>query len=333
MSAIFDKETRYNFPMTSPYGANQHTQIKKEQLTLNEASDIPKQNSKSRFVSPNKLKKTEQQSLSKLKKQIQLLIDFQSQRIGVLELPSNAFSKNIRISENFQLLTLDGEPVPKLLLCKKCNQVRARHRLTSTPIVPHLKQHEEVERSRKMEEKKNRKEKISSQYAKYLTQSMTNSLPLPLIAKECGDKLSPYIKDTIVKSVLNTGDVESQKRLRRKLICHPLNKIAFEKPEKVKYQMGEEDRHYLEIYAVGKDPQNQSTPIFKKPLLFQTPFKEMECEKSSNSTDSFLNLPILADKDPFFSVNIPLSTKVDAAELEIRSNEPRSNAESSRISC
>ena len=90
----------------------------------------------------------------KLKKQIQNLIDFQSQRIALKEIPSNDFSKNIRNSQNFQLITLDGEPIPQLMVWKKCNQVRARCRLTATPIVRHLKQHEKLEKASTIDEKK-----------------------------------------------------------------------------------------------------------------------------------------------------------------------------------
>ncbi len=294
--------------------SSQTTKIMHPQLLLNEFPQVPTNRSKIQFDTAKEIKKipsekNDHQSLLELKKQIQDLIDFKSHRIVLLEIPTNAFSKNLRICENFQLITLDGEPVPKVLLCKKCKQVRARCRLTSTPIVRHVKQHEEAERAHKMEEKKNTK--IASQYAKYLNHAMKNWLPLPLIAKQCGEKLSPEMKDTIEKTVLSQGDRESQIRLRKKL----------------KPQMGQQLRKHPEIDSVSKYLKNESMAISDKPFISLGPFNEMEAEESNSSTDR--HLAIQVETNNCSSVNVPFDMKVDGAEMELVSIEPRFNAESS----
>ncbi len=64
------------------------------------------------------------------------------------------FTKNSILSKNFQLLTLDDEPIPELMLCKKCNEVCSRCRFTSNPVVRHLKKHGQVESTPKVFKKK-----------------------------------------------------------------------------------------------------------------------------------------------------------------------------------
>ena len=114
-------ENKYDFPMTSLEGSTHTTKIMKPHLLINKFAQVPKKPSKKQFDARNEIKKipsekTEHQSLLKLKKQIQNLLDFQSPRIGLKEIPTNDFSKNISISQNFQLITLDGEPVRELML-------------------------------------------------------------------------------------------------------------------------------------------------------------------------------------------------------------------------
>jgi len=175
MSSMSRNESQYDFPMRSLDASTHTTKIMNPHLLINEFAQVPTKRSKKQFDARKEIKKipsekTEHQSLLKLKKQIQNLIDFQSPRIVIKEIPTNDFSKNISISQNFQLITLDGEPVPELMLCKKCFQVRARGRLTSTPIVRHLKNHEKVEMTRKNEQKKKSyKNNNATQYASSLS--------------------------------------------------------------------------------------------------------------------------------------------------------------------
>ena len=111
MSSISRNESTYDFPMTSLDASTHTAKIMKPQLLINEIAQVPTKRSKSQFDALNEIKKipyekTEHQSLLKLKKQIQNVIDFQSPRIAFKEIPTNDFSKNIRISQNFQLISL-----------------------------------------------------------------------------------------------------------------------------------------------------------------------------------------------------------------------------------
>ena len=191
-------ERRYEFPMTSLDASIHSSQTIKPQLLINESAKVPTKRSKIQFKAANEIKKSpsekpDHQSLLKLKKLIQNLIDFQSPRSALKEIPTHDFTKNMRISQNFQLITKDGEPVPELMICKKCFQVRVRSRLTSTPIVRHLKQHETLENSMTINKKKNAKKKNNNNallYAASLNHAMKNYTPIPLVAQEYGTNLS-----------------------------------------------------------------------------------------------------------------------------------------------
>ncbi len=109
MSTIIGNETTYAFPKKCSDASTQTTKIKKHRILLNESSLIPTKFSKIRFVSPNEInntssEETDHQSLLKLKKHIQTLIDFQSPRIVLIEIPTNEFAKHLQISQNFQLI-------------------------------------------------------------------------------------------------------------------------------------------------------------------------------------------------------------------------------------
>ena len=70
------------------------------------------------------------------------------------------------------------------MLCKKCKQVRARCRMTSTPIVRHLKQHEKLAKAIKIDKKKKDKKNNGILYASSVSQSGINSAPIPLASQE-----------------------------------------------------------------------------------------------------------------------------------------------------
>ena len=143
--------------------SNQPDKINKRQHIHKAFPDLPAKISKSNLVALKEIKKisslkSNHQSILKLKKDIHNLIDFQRSQIGLTEIPTTHFSKHIHISQNFQLITLDGEPIPELMLCIKCNQVRARCRLAATPIVRHLKQHEKIEKPGTMDKNERQEE-------------------------------------------------------------------------------------------------------------------------------------------------------------------------------
>ena len=192
-----DNERTYDFSLKNLNSSNQTTKIKKHQLQVNEVTKIPPKISKIHFVSQNEGKKIsgekqDHQSLLKLKKDIQSLIDFKSPRIGLIEMPTTEFSKHVQMSQNFQLITLDGEPIPEIMLSKKCKQVRARGRMTATPIVRHLKQHAKIEMERKVYNmKKVDKKNNGIVDARSLSQSKKIYVPNPLAAQTFGHNLSP----------------------------------------------------------------------------------------------------------------------------------------------
>ena len=139
--------------------STQTMEIFKDHLVSNEISQFPTNITRPGVVASNDVKelssaKKDGQSIWNKKKQIQILIDFQSPRIGLKEIPTNDFSKNSMLSKNFQLLTLDEEPIGELMLCKKCNEVCSRCRFTSNPVVRHLKKHGHVESTPKVIKKK-----------------------------------------------------------------------------------------------------------------------------------------------------------------------------------
>ncbi len=208
----------------------------------------------------------------KLKKQIQNLIDFQSPRIALKEIKTNDFSKNIHISQNFQLITLDGEPILELMLCKKCFQVRVRSRLTSTPIVRHLKQHEKVENSLNIDKKKNAKKKNNhaSLYAASLNHAMKNYTPIPLVAQEYGTNLSRGQRLTIEKTVLSKGEPEAQITFSKNLKAILLKKINQANSQHTKDQLYQELTANERILCEKENAFREKTPIVENRLASQS---------------------------------------------------------------
>ena len=119
-----EHEQTYDAQMNILDSLTKMTKINKRQQLHKEFPEVPPKISKSNLLAANEIKKissdnTKHQSILKLKKDIQNLIEFQSSRIALIEIPTTEFSKHSNISQNFQLITLDGEPIPELMLCKK----------------------------------------------------------------------------------------------------------------------------------------------------------------------------------------------------------------------
>ena len=262
-------ERRYEFPMTSLDASTQSTKIIKPKLLLNECAQVPTKGSKVHFDPANEIKKSPSEKsdhhpLLKLKRLIQNLIDFQSPRIALKEIPTNDFTKNIRISQNFQLIALDGEPVPELMLCKRCFQVRARGRLSSTPIVRHLKNHEKVDMTRKNEEKKKGyKNNNAMQYASSLYQAMNNSAPLSLAAQENGNNLSRPLRLAIEQTILSQGEPEAQIKLCKNLKRVSRKKINLEHSELKKKQNTPIEENSLASQPICIEPETTQSPNMK----------------------------------------------------------------------
>ena len=94
--------------------------------------------------------------------------------------------------------------------------------------------------------------------------------------------------------------------------------------------MGQQLRKHPEGDSVGKYPKNATMPIREKQLISLTPLKEMEAEESTYTTYDLL--PIQVETKTCSSVNVPSDMNVDGAEMELKSSEPRFNAESSLLS-
>ncbi len=112
MSPMEAHEQMDDFPMMIVDSSHQMTKINKRQLLHNEIPEIPPKISKPNLIAANEIKKIssekrDHQSLLKLKKDIQNLIEFQSPRIALIEIPTTEFSKHSHISQNFELITLD----------------------------------------------------------------------------------------------------------------------------------------------------------------------------------------------------------------------------------
>ena len=93
MSIMDEHEQTDAFPMNFLDYSAQMTKINKRQLLPKEFPEVPPKISKSNLLPTKEIKKissdtTDHQSLLKVKKQIQNLIDFQSRRIG-LRNPNN----------------------------------------------------------------------------------------------------------------------------------------------------------------------------------------------------------------------------------------------------
>ena len=292
MSTIVENEGTYGFPMMPLDSSTQTTKI------LNECAQVPTKRSKIQFDAHNEIKKipsetTAHKSLLKLKKQIQNLIDFQSPRIALKEIPTNDFSKNIEFSKNFRLITLDGEPVPELMLCNKCNQVRARGRLSSTPIVRHLKQHEKVEKSRKIEQKKKAKKTNNNAVsAVSLTYAMKNSIPITKIGQECGEKLPHDKREEIVEMVLRQGKYEDQITLCKNLKRDLCNKIHLEKSEQKKKELAKELRALESISYAVKYRTLQKIPQLDNRLPSQISLAAPKNTHSRKSSENVMPSPI-----------------------------------------
>ena len=297
MSTMVDNEGTYEVPKKTFDSSTQATKIMKHQLLLNEVSKIPTKISKIHFVSPKETKKisadkTEPKSLMKLRKDIQNLIDFQSPRIGLIEFPTNAFSKHIHISQNLQLITLDGEPIPELMLCKKCKQVRARCRLTATPMLRHLKLHEQFETAHKIDKKKKgKKNNNSSLYASCLIHAMKKSLPISNRAEEGGESLPRNIRQDIRKMVLSEGDPEEQITFYKNLKRNLWNKINLENSEQKKKELFKELKYLEFIYSAARDAVREKAPVAEHRIASSSSCLEPKSNQGTNLEENAMPIP------------------------------------------
>ena len=226
----------------NPKYVNASTQTRKTKMPdlANQLSPSPTKIPKFRSVAQDGLmekvlEKKDHQALLTQKKQIQNLIDFQSPRIVLTEFPNTEYSRNTKISINFQLITLDNEPIIQLMLCKKCKQVRAQGHMTSSTVVRHLKQHEQVDIAHKIVPKKRcSKNQNAVNYAASLSQAMKTSCPIPVDAQAYAKNLPRDFRQAIEKIIRDQGDPVSQMTFTKHLNRNWSNRVNFEKNENKK---------------------------------------------------------------------------------------------------
>ena len=333
-----DNESMDDFPMKSLGSSPQTTKSKKHNLQLNELTKIPPKISKIGFVSQNEIKKisedkTVHQSLLKLKKDIQGLINFQSPRIGLIEIATTDFSKHRQISQNFQLITLDGEPIHELMLCKKCKQVRAQARMTATPILRHLKLHAQEEKARKIRQKKKEdKNNNGALYASSLKHAMKNSIPIPNDAQECGDNLPRYLRIGIELTIMRQGDPEDQQRLYKILKRNLWKKIDMEKSKIKKKQFNEDLTSLENIYTQAKGCPKAKIPEVENGKAPKISFVEPENIQCPQSKESVGPSPIPEVSNNCASINLPAQEIIDVDGSENLSSASVGNENSINIS-
>jgi len=312
MSTIDEHEQTDAFPMNILDSSTQLTKINKRQLLHNEIPEIPPKISKPNLRAANEIKKIssekrDHQSLLKLKKDIQNLIEFQSPRIALIEIATTEFSKHSHISQNFELITLDGEPIPELMLCKKCKQVRARCRMTSTPIVRHLKEHEKVEKARNVDQKKKDKKNNNNAllYVASLTHAVKNCTPIPDVVQEYGNNLSRIQRRAIEKRILGPGDLEAKITLCNDLKRIVSKKIDLEKGEHKKKQLYRELSELESKSCAVRYHAIEKSGHLENPLSSQISFDEKENKESAQSKENIMTIPIPEVNNTISSVNVP----------------------------
>ena len=330
----------------NPKYVNASTQTRKTKMPdlAIQLSPIPTKIPKFRSVAQDELmekvlEKKDHQALLKQKKQIQNLIDFQSPRIVLTEFPHTDYSRNKKISINFQLITLDDEPINELMLCKKCKQVRARGHMTSSTVVRHLKQHQQVDIAHKIVPKKRcSKNQNGLKYAASLSQAMKTTCPIPVDAQEYAKNLPRGYKQTIEKTIGTQGDSEAQMTFRKNLNRTLSNRICFEMSEKKKEQLLHELRSNERAYSPELYPKNvyhtRDNTFPSKVSL-----KEKETTQSKQANLSVSDTPIMPESLPVSdqnntcssnpsvsqSANLRPAERLEEAGLEIQSIEPAGN--------
>ena len=100
---------------------------------------------KGRIGQKTKCYKPDHKSLLDQRSEIQILVDFKSKRIVGQPFPYPTFSKHREKMLIYQLISLDGEPLPKLVLCTKCRRLLVLYRASSTNLIRHFVRHEKLE--------------------------------------------------------------------------------------------------------------------------------------------------------------------------------------------
>ncbi len=84
---------------------------------------------------------SQHQSVEK-RSEIQELVDYNSPELTFHDMHLCPFSKNHKVGEHFQLISLGGKAQPKLVLCKQCKKVLVRYNRSTNGLRIHLERHE-----------------------------------------------------------------------------------------------------------------------------------------------------------------------------------------------
>ena len=72
---------------------------------------------------------------------LQEMIDYKNTQVKFFDLLMNPFSRFPLISDNFKIISFDGQPVKHMVLCTVCNAVLLHDKKTKINLLRHLKRH------------------------------------------------------------------------------------------------------------------------------------------------------------------------------------------------
>ena len=216
------------------------------------------------------------------------------------------------------------------MLCKKCKQFRARCRLTSTPIVRHLKQHEQAQMARNFVQKKkgnNKKNNNGVLYAACLTDAMKYSLPISKVGQEYGERLHREQRHGIVKMVLSQGAQEAQLILCKNLQRNLWNKINLENSEQKKKKLYKELKSIEWLILEARNQGSDKAPIGEQRLASHASSKQAKSKQAPNLENKVLPIAKPGASDPSVPTNLATQEMNEDDGMEIISITPAANYE------
>ena len=165
--------------------------------------------------------------------------------------------------------------------------------MTATPIVRHLKLHEEAERAGKVAKKKKGKNNNNHVlYAASLTQAMKDSFTISKGGLECREKLPRNLRYITLKTLLSEAAPEAQTNLYKNLKRYLLNKINLEKSEQKKKQLFKDLKNLEFIYTVATEEVTGKPPIGEPLLSSHASSLVPETNQATNVENNVLPRPI-----------------------------------------
>ena len=70
---------------------------------------------------------------------LQEMVDYKNTQVKFFDLRMNPFSRFTLISDNFKIISFDGQPVKHMVLCTVCNAVLLHDKKTKINLLRHLK--------------------------------------------------------------------------------------------------------------------------------------------------------------------------------------------------